>query len=152
MIYVLALLIGVVAGLRALTALAAVSWGAYLGWISLQGSWLEFLASPWAVGILTLLAISEMVTDQLPTTPSRKAPPAYAARLISGAASGAALGIVGGQLLLGLVAGIIGAVIGTHGGYAARKKLAEGFARDRPAAFTEDFVAIALGLLVVYVA
>ena len=31
----LALLIGVIAGLRAMTAPAAVSWAAYLGWIDL---------------------------------------------------------------------------------------------------------------------
>ena len=44
MIYLLALLIGVVAGLRAMTAPAAVSWAAYLGWLPRRktagrGSW-----------------------------------------------------------------------------------------------------------------
>ena len=39
MIYLLALLIGVVAGLRAMTAPAAVSWAAYLGWLPLADSW-----------------------------------------------------------------------------------------------------------------
>ena len=34
-IYLLALLIGVVAGLRTMTAPAAVSWAAYLGWLPL---------------------------------------------------------------------------------------------------------------------
>ncbi len=37
-VYVLALLIGVIAGLRALTAPAAVSWAAWLGWLPLQGT------------------------------------------------------------------------------------------------------------------
>ena len=35
-VYVLAFLIGVIAGLRALTAPAAVSWAARLGWIHLE--------------------------------------------------------------------------------------------------------------------
>ena len=39
MLYLSALLIGVVAGLRAMTAPAAVAWGAYLGWLPLAGSW-----------------------------------------------------------------------------------------------------------------
>src|SRR5690606_159746 len=54
-IYLLALLIGVVAGLRAMTAPAAIAWAAYLGWLDLSGSWLAFLGSVWAVGILTIL-------------------------------------------------------------------------------------------------
>ena len=36
----LALLIGVVAGLRAITAPAAVAWAAYLGWLALAGAFL----------------------------------------------------------------------------------------------------------------
>ena len=72
MLYLLALLIGIVAGLRAMTAPAAISWAAYLGLLDLSGSWLSFLASPWAVGILSVLALVEFVTDQLPSTPSRK--------------------------------------------------------------------------------
>jgi uncharacterized membrane protein len=47
MIVVLSILIGVVAGLRAMTAPAAVSWAAYLGWIDLSQSWLAFLGYSW---------------------------------------------------------------------------------------------------------
>ena len=42
-IIVLAFLIGIVAGLRALTAPAAVSWAARLGLLPLQGTSLAFL-------------------------------------------------------------------------------------------------------------
>ena len=38
MIYLLSLSIGIVAGLRAMTAPAAVSWAAYLGWLKLDES------------------------------------------------------------------------------------------------------------------
>jgi uncharacterized membrane protein len=141
-IYVPALLIGIVAGLRALTAPAAVSWTAYLGGLSLQGSWLAFLGFAATPYIVTVLAAVELVTDQLPSTPSRKSPPGFGARIVTGGLCGAALGVAGGAWLGGLVAGVIGAVIGTVGGFEARRRLAGIFGRDRPAALIEDFVAI----------
>ena len=58
--------IGVVAGLRSMTAPAIVGWAAHLGWISLSGSHLAFMGSAWAVGIFTLGALAEFVADQLP--------------------------------------------------------------------------------------
>ena len=147
-VYLLALLIGIVAGLRAMTAPAAVSWVAHLGWLDLSGSWLGFLASAWVRWILTLLALVELVTDQLPSTPSRTVPVAFGARIATGALSGAAVGAAGGQWLGGLLAGIAGAVIGTLGGRAFRARLAGAFGSDRPAAFIEDAVAIGGALLI----
>jgi len=75
MLYVLALLIGVVAGLRAVMAPAAIAWAARLGWLDLHGSWLAFLGYRWTPWVVSLLALGELVTDQLPGTPSRKVPP-----------------------------------------------------------------------------
>lgn len=144
----LALLIGVVAGLRAMTAPAAVSWAAAAGWLHLDGSWLAFLGYRFTPWILTVLALAELVTDQLPSTPSRKVPMQFGARLVMGGLSGAAIGIHGGMLVAGLVAGIIGAIVGTLGGAAARGALASAFGSDRPAALIEDAVAI-LGALVI---
>ena len=144
-----ALLIGIVAGLRAMTAPAAVSWAAYLAWIDPGGSWLSFLGhwiTPW---IFTVLAIGELITDQLPSTPSRTVPLQFGTRLIMGALAGAALGASGGMLVSGLIAGAVGAVIGTLGGRAARGKLAASFGSDRPAAFIEDAVAIVGAFLIV---
>lgn len=149
-IYVLALLIGVVAGLRAMTAPAAVAWAAYLGWINLDGSWLSFLSHWLAPLILTLLAIVELITDQLPSTPSRKVPPQFGARIVMGALAGITLGATGGQMIFGLIAGIIGAVIGTFGGATLRGKLALSLGSDRPAAIIEDIVAIGGALLIVH--
>lgn len=147
-IYLLALLIGVVAGLRAMTAPAMVSWAAHLGWLDLSGTWLSFLGSVWARWILTLLAILELVTDQLPSTPSRTVPVQFGARIVMGAISGAAIGAAGGALVGGLCAGIVGAVIGTLGGRAFRARLAAAFGSDRPAALIEDVVAIGGALLI----
>src|SRR5712671_4297973 len=143
MIATLALLIGVVAGLRTMMAPTAVSWAAHLGWLHLDGSWLAFLGYAWTPWILTLLALVEFVTDQVPSTPSRTVPVQFGARIVTGALSGGAIGASAGSLILGAVAGIVGAAIGTFGGRAARAKLAAAFGKDPPAAFIEDAVAIA---------
>ena len=142
MIYLLALLMGVVAGLRAMTAPAAVSWGAYFGFVGLTGTWLSFLGSIWSVIILTTLAITELITDQLPSTPSRKVPIQFATRIVMGGLAGAAIGAGFGQWQGALAAGAVGAVLGTLGGAAFRSRLAKAFRRDAPAAFIEDAVAV----------
>ena len=141
--YLLALLIGVIAGLRSMTAPALVSWASRLEMLHLRGTLLAFLGYAWTPWILTLLAVGEFVADQLPSTPSRTAPLGFGARIITGAVSGAAVGTAGGTMFGGMVAGIAGAVIGTLAGHAFRARLADLFRRDRPAAFIED--AIALG-------
>jgi uncharacterized membrane protein len=150
-VYGLALLIGVVAGLRTFTAPAAASWAAHLGWLPLAGTPLAFMGSVWAAGILTLMAFVEFVTDQLPTTPSRTVPMQFGARIVMAAVAGAAIGAPSGLLIGGGIAGIVGAVIGTFGGRAARARLAAAFRKDRPAAFIEDAVAIVVAILVVLV-
>ena len=145
-VYLLALLIGIVAGLRAMTAPAMVSWAAHLGWLDLSGAWLAFLGSIWARWILTLFALGELVTDQLPSTPSRMVPVQFGARMVTGALSGAAIGAGSGTMIGGLLAGVVGAIIGTLGGRAFRARLAAAFGGERPAALIEDAVAIAVAL------
>jgi uncharacterized membrane protein len=142
-IYVLALLIGVVAGLRAMTAPAVVSWAARLGWLHLENTRLAFLGFAFTPYIFTLLAIGELIADQLPKTPSRKTPMPFITRIVSGALCGAALGASSNALIGGLVAGAIGGVIGTLGGYAFRVRLvAATGGKDRPIALLEDVIAI----------
>jgi uncharacterized membrane protein len=148
-VYALALLIGVIAGLRAMTAPAAVSWAAALGWVPLEGTWLAFMGYRFTPYVFTLLAIAELISDQLPSTPSRKAPQQFGARIVSGALCGAAIGAASGVLIGGLIAGIIGAVIGTFGGAEVRRILAGAFGKDLPAALIEDAVAIVGAYLIV---
>lgn len=149
MIYLLALLIGLIAGLRAMTAPAAVAWGAYLGWLPLAGTWASFMGHWITVAIFTALALVELVTDQLPSTPSRKVPQQFGARIVMGAFCGAILGTAGGAMIGGLAAGVIGAILGTLGGAEARGRLAAAFGKDLPAALIEDVVAILGALLIV---
>lgn len=146
---ILALLIGGVAGLRSMTAPTAIAWAAAAGWLSLGGTWLGWMGwwgTPW---IFTLLAIGELVADKLPTTPSRKAPPGFIGRLLSGALCGAAIGLAASSLPWCLAAGVLGAVLGTFGGHAARMGLCRAFGADLPAALVEDLVAIGIAAFAV---
>ena len=143
--------IGVVTGLRSMTAPAVVAWAARLGWISLHGSPLAFMGSAWAVGIFTLGALGEFVADQLPTTPPRTAALGLTARIVIGLLTGACLGVAGGaSYWLGALIGAIGAIAGAFGGYQARVRLVRGLhVPDAAVAIPEDLVAIGLGLLLV---
>lgn len=148
-LYLLALLIGVIAGLRAMTAPAAISWAAHLGWLPLQGTalaWLGAAATPW---IFTGLAVLELVGDQLPKTPSRKVPAQFITRLISGGLCGAAVGMTGGLWIGGLIAGLVGAVIGTLGGAEVRGRLAKLLGQDLPAGLLEDVIAVGGAVMIV---
>jgi uncharacterized membrane protein len=149
MLFISAFLVGVIAGLRAMIAAAAVSWAAFFGFLGLEGTWFAFLGYRFTPWILTLLALIELVTDQLPSTPSRKVPAQFAARIIMGALAGGAIGAAGGSIIVGLAAGAVGAVIGTLGGAAVRARLAISFGKDRPAALLEDAVAILGAALIV---
>jgi uncharacterized membrane protein len=137
-----AFFIGVIAGLRSLTAPAVVSWAARLGWLHLENSPLAFLGAPITPYILTALAIGELIADKLPKTPSRKGPLGFGARLMTGALCGAALGASVQMLGAGLVAGMLGAVAGTFGGYEARMRLSRTIGKDLPVALLEDAIAV----------
>lgn len=147
----LALGIGFVAGLRAFTAPAAIAWAAALGWIDVSGTWAAWVGHGATVAILTVLAVTEYITDQLPKTPSRKSTPQFAARLISGGFAGAVIGAAWGYTIGSLGAGVIGAVLGTMAGYEGRRRLVAAIGgRDLPVAVAEDLVAIGGGILIAY--
>lgn len=148
--YIWAFLIGVIAGLRSMTAPAAVSWAARLGWLHLENTGLVFLGSAFAPYLFTVLAIGELIADKLPKTPSRKAPGPFIGRIVTGALSGAALGAASQGLAGGLVAGALGAVAGTLGGYEFRARLVKAIGgKDLPIALLEDIIAIGGAILIV---
>ena len=101
-VYVLAFLIGVIAGLRALTAPAAVSWAARLGWMHLENTGLAFMGS--ALHAVDFHAAGDWRVDQRQAAEDAepKAPGSFGARIVTGALSGAALGAAGGSLAGGL--------------------------------------------------
>ena len=147
----LCFLIGVVAGLRALTPLAAVCWGAYFGWLHFAGTPLAFVDHRITLVIFTVLAVGEIVNDKLPKTPARTSIMQLIPRILFGSCSGAALAVsAGAGLAFAMIAGAIGALAGTYGGYNIRHALVTranlpGFA----VALAEDLIAVACALLIV---
>ena len=89
LVLALAFGIGVIAGLRAMTAPAVASWLIHLRGSSLPGSpfgnHLSFMGSTITVAIFTIAAIGELVNDKLPKTGSRTAPPSLVVRAVMGA-------------------------------------------------------------------
>jgi uncharacterized membrane protein len=150
-VLLLAFLIGVVAGLRSLTAPAVVAWAAHRNWINLRNTPLFFMGSTAAVVIFTLLAIVELVADQLPSTPSRTKPPGLIARIVLGGLSGAGVAVAGRRsIVLGAVLRMTGGIAGAFAGYQVRARLVKALkVPDFVIAFLEDAVTIAGGLLIV---
>jgi uncharacterized membrane protein len=148
--YIWALLIGVIAGLRSMTAPAAVSWAARMGWLHLENTSLAFLGFAFTPYIFSVLAIGELIADKLPKTPSRKAPGPFIGRIVTGALSGAALGAASLSLTGGLVAGALGGIAGTLGGYEFRARLVKATGgKDLPIALLEDLIAIGGAIVIV---
>ena len=150
-VLLLAFLIGIVAGLRSLTAPAVVAWAAHRNWIDLHNTSLSFMGSTAAVVIFVLLALVELVADQLPSTLSRTKPPGLIARIVLGGLSGACVAVAGAQsMMLGALLGAIGGVTGAFAGYEVRTRLVRALnVPDLVIAVLEDAVAIGGGLFIV---
>jgi len=148
LVLALAFGIGVIAGLRAMTAPAVMTWAAHLRWINLGGTHLSFMGSIPAVAIFTLAAVGELVNDKLPKTGARTEPPQLIARIVMGGFAAATLSVGGGaSWLVGAVLGAIGAIVGTFAGYHVRRALVGALhSPDFVIALVEDVVAVGGGL------
>src|SRR6202011_4229613 len=125
----LAVGIGAVAVLRAFAAPAVLAWAAKRRWIRLGNSPFATIISAKASTRLTDLAVSELIADKLPFTPSRLKAEPLASRVVSGAICGATIyGVVKRPLTEGAVLGGLGAIAGAFAGYHMRKRLS----RDMP--------------------
>jgi uncharacterized membrane protein len=148
-LYLYALLIGMVCGLRSMTAPAVVCWGARLGWLRLAGWPVAFLAHPVSLVIFTLFAIGEIIADKLPKIPRRTEPGPLVVRIVFGALCAAALAISShAKVSIPAMLGAIGAVAGSYGGYNYRR-MAAGKIPDFAAALLEDLIAVGGGFLIV---
>jgi uncharacterized membrane protein len=150
-VLVLAFLIGVIAGLRTMTAPAVVAWAANRHWLNLHNSPLAFMGSTAAAAVFTVLALGELVVDKLPSTPNRTRLLGLIGRSVLGGLSGAAVAASGEQsIALGVVLGVAGAIAGAFTGYEVRKRLVRALKiPDFVMALLEDAVAIGGGLLIV---
>src|ERR1700751_3848276 len=103
-------LLGVVTGMRSMTAMAVLCWFAYKGDLSLDGTWASWAAKLTTAIIFTVLALGEYVADKLPKTPNRTAIGPLVARVVIG-------GLVGAIVAAGLNGGgVEGIILGWGGG------------------------------------
>jgi uncharacterized membrane protein len=145
-----AFLIGCVCGLRSMTAPAVVAWGAYLGWLHLQGSLLAFFAHKISLVIFSVFALAELIADKLPFIPARTQAGPLAVRIIFGALCGAALCVsaAAASPMVGALLGAVGGVAGAFAGYTYRHRLAS-MVPDLVLALLEDLVAVGGGFFLI---
>jgi len=110
-------LIGLVAGSRAMTPLAAVSDAAHRGALPGAGEAPAWLCHPAVAAATKALAAGELLGDKLHAAPDRTVPAGIAARIVSGGLAGAALAprrhaILGG--VLGATAAVGAAYVTFH--------------------------------------
>lgn len=111
----------------------------------------RFLTSSKAPLITTALAAGEVIADKLPFTPNRINSGPLIGRTVSGAFAGAAIQKVKQEnVVAGLIAGAAGAVASSYIFYYARTKGRKKIKAARlSAAFTEDALAIGLGVAII---
>ena len=138
------LLLGVVTGMRGMTAIAAMAWAVWLGLVPEQG-WATWAGHLVVVILFTACALGEYVVDTLPKTPRRTEFGPALARVVIGALVGAmAAKAIDEPVAGGVVFGAVGAIIGTWGGFFVRMTVTRIFGRDLPAALLESVSAVAL--------
>jgi uncharacterized membrane protein len=136
--------LGLVAGMRSMSACAALTWAAADG--RTRGALIP--AGAGARALATTAALAEMAGDKMPFAPDRRIPPSFAVRLAIGAAGGWALTGRHAHPGCGALAGLAGAVAGTKLGRAARgpdSRTASGRARG----LVEDVAAAGLAAAIV---
>ena len=146
--------IGIVAGLRSMTAPAAVSLAAYVGWLSVANGPFWFVASVPVVVLLTAWALFELVIDKTSKIGNRTGVVGLVFRIATSSLSGAVISSAAGAgPVMGMILGLIGGMIGTLGGYHLRKACIRNSSfGDLPVALAEDVVAISLASACVYFA
>lgn len=150
--YLSAFQIGIIAGMRAMSAPALVSHRlSHIEPAPLADSKLHFLTSPKTATITKVMAAGELVGDKLPSSPDRTAFPQILGRIGSGAACGAALSEVeGNEASYGAVAGSLGALVGTFAFFHLRRWLTHDKGIPDPlVALAEDALTIGWGWKVV---
>ena len=96
-VLLLAFLIGVIGGLRTMTAPAVVAWAANRHWLNLDHSPLALIGSLGAVFVFTLGALGELVMDKLTSTPNRTRLLELVGRGVLGGLSGRIVAVAGAQ-------------------------------------------------------
>ncbi len=146
--YLRAFQIGLIAGMRAMSAPALLSHKLARTIPTKQPHTpLQYLAQPPASIALKVLAGAEIIGDKVPHGPDRTSPPQFIARVTSGASCGALVSQVEGQQApLGAVAGGLGAVVSTLIFFQLRRWLNHDLGLpDAVGALAEDALVIGIG-------
>ena len=136
--------LGIATGMRTMTPIAILCWFAYLGDLSVDGTWAGWTAKLTTVVIFSVLAVGELVWDKLPWVPARTMPTSLLVRIVFGGLVGAiaATGLEGAAIE-GVILGGLGAILGACAGYHIRRALVEEAGwRDWTIAISEDVLAI----------
>ncbi len=149
-VYAAAVGLGVVAGMRSMSAPALVTKIARHGKLAVPGSKLGFLNGKGALSTTLLLAAGEIVADKLPKTPSRTDMGPLITRAVSGGLSGAVLCVAKKRSVwLGVMYGAMGALGAAFAAYHLRKTVTESLGLpDSVVGLAEDAVVASMGLLV----
>jgi uncharacterized membrane protein len=142
-------LLGVVTGMRSMTAMAVLCWFAYRGDLSLDDTWASWAGKLVTAIIFTVLALAELLADKLPKTPNRTAPGPLIVRVIIGGLVGSivAAGLDGSEFE-GVILCVGGALVGAFGGFLIRREIVlKLHSRDWPVALLEDASAILCAVL-----
>lgn len=139
---------GVVSGMRSLSALAFISHrlsndmrGKRMGRAA------SLLKSEHVSGVLTALAAGEMAADKLPVIPARTEPAPLLGRAAMGGIAGAVVAdVVGSSMVPAALLGTMGAVVSTLAFYRIRKEAGESTGiPDGILAMLEDALVLTLG-------
>ncbi len=146
-VYWKAAALGVVAGMRSMTAPALVSDRLAKNHGAVADSRFAWMASPTTATVFKVLAAGELVGDKLPMTPSRLAPGPLTGRIASGALCGAALCASDRERAeVGAVVGALAAVAGAWAFYHLRRSADAATGLPDPVvAVVEDALAVGGG-------
>lgn len=149
-VYAAASAIGIIAGMRAMTAPAIVSYMANDGCLQVDRERFGLLGHRHAFKILTGLASGEILFDKLPFMPKRTDTAGLSSRILTGALCGATICRAKNKsMLLGAIAGTFGAIGSTFAVFNIRQSLAQELHIPDPAiALLEDATAIWAGKVI----
>jgi uncharacterized membrane protein len=141
--------LGVAAGMRSMTAPAALAHVLSSQTFRPHDQPARLLASERVAGLAKLAAVGEWVGDKMPFVPDRTDPLPLGGRIGSGALVGAAAAAARREsLLVGAFVGAAGAVAGSFAMVRVRKALPKALGiPDLPVALAEDAAAVVLALV-----
>ncbi|MEG8044990.1 DUF4126 domain-containing protein [Sphingomonas aerolata] len=142
------LLIGLVAGQRAMTPLAALAGAAQRGTLPEDTAGARLMAVPLITAGGVAMAAAEMAGDKMKTAPDRTVFLGLLARTITGGFAGAALAPPKRQLT-GAALGIGAAILSSYGGLAARKWAMERWGQTSTG-FVEDAILMSAATAIVH--